>query len=101
MEGLTWQQPRDTDVQGCSSSRPVCCMPVPVCIHFPERVNAHLKRNSRGQLCTDLEVSVAATHPPIGRLIDCRGWYQEVIQDRYHQQLFAALIPTLEVPESR
>ncbi|KAH7883434.1 ARM repeat-containing protein [Phlebopus sp. FC_14] len=33
-----------------------------------------------GQLCTDLE---------------------EVIQDRYHQQLFAALIPTLEAPEPR
>ncbi|KAH7909589.1 ARM repeat-containing protein [Hygrophoropsis aurantiaca] len=33
-----------------------------------------------GQLCTDLE---------------------EVIQDRYHQQLFDALIPTLEAPESR
>ncbi|KAN0081729.1 Armadillo-type fold [Tylopilus felleus] len=33
-----------------------------------------------GQLCTDLE---------------------EVIQDRYHRQLFAALIPTLEAPEPR
>ncbi|KIK93959.1 hypothetical protein PAXRUDRAFT_33792 [Paxillus rubicundulus Ve08.2h10] len=33
-----------------------------------------------GQLCTDLE---------------------EVIQARYHQQLFAALIPTLEAPEPR
>ncbi|KIJ63543.1 hypothetical protein HYDPIDRAFT_92367 [Hydnomerulius pinastri MD-312] len=33
-----------------------------------------------GQLCTDLE---------------------EVIQERYHQQLFAALIPTLEAPEPR
>jgi hypothetical protein len=34
----------------------------------------------RGQLCTDLE---------------------EVIQAQYHQQIFAALIPTLEVPEPR
>lgn len=33
-----------------------------------------------GQLCTDLE---------------------EIIQDRYHEQLFAALIPTLEAPEPR
>ena len=33
-----------------------------------------------GQLCTDLE---------------------EVIQAQYHQQIFAALIPTLEVPEPR
>ncbi|KAF9236016.1 armadillo-type protein [Melanogaster broomeanus] len=33
-----------------------------------------------GQLCTDLE---------------------EVIQDRYHHQLFAVLIPTLEAPEPR
>jgi hypothetical protein len=33
-----------------------------------------------GQLCTDLE---------------------EVIQAQYHQQIFAVLIPTLEVPESR
>ena len=34
----------------------------------------------RGQLCTDLE---------------------EVIQAQYHQQIFAVLIPTLEVPEPR
>jgi hypothetical protein len=33
-----------------------------------------------GQLCTDLE---------------------EVIQAQYHQQIFAVLIPTLEVPEPR
>ncbi|KAI5991786.1 armadillo-type protein [Pisolithus marmoratus] len=33
-----------------------------------------------GQLCTDLE---------------------EIIQEKYHQQLFAALIPTLEAPEHR
>ncbi|CCM06072.1 uncharacterized protein FIBRA_08319 [Fibroporia radiculosa] len=33
-----------------------------------------------GQLCTDLE---------------------EVIQEQFHQQIFAALIPTLEAPESR
>ena len=34
----------------------------------------------RGQLCTDLD---------------------EVIQAQYHQQNFAVLIPTLEVPEPR
>jgi hypothetical protein len=33
-----------------------------------------------GQLCTDLE---------------------EVIQAQYHRQIFAVLIPTLEVPEPR
>jgi hypothetical protein len=64
--------------------------PVPAC---PLRsVPMHVRFNSRlvwmrvdgfhisGQLCTDLE---------------------EVIQAQYHQQIFAALIPTLEVPEPR
>ena len=51
-----------------------------------------------GQLCTDLEV---IPQYATGFRNRTDGTPQEVIQAGFHQQIFAALIPTLETPEAR
>lgn len=54
---------------------------------------------SRGQLCTDLEVG--SFHHSPRYMFPSTHQFQEVIQDRYHEEIFSALIPTLQAVESR
>ena len=54
--------------------------------------------NPSGQLCTDLEVTPILFYQVLRHADEV---LQEVIQAAYHQQIFAALIPTLEAPEAR
>lgn len=42
---MMYRQPRDANVQGCPSSRALCCLPVPVCIRSLRRKHAYLVQN--------------------------------------------------------